>query len=167
MNFVHGSLNLIFVLSTGLIFIRGDKFIGKVLKSKLRNYKDHKLWMNYLEKRLQIISLNPMRKSQIVSIVHFYQINLEKDIFRRMYVLCAHEETTFLDVVQFDIFGSICASSKSGVEVDECMHLQGEKQKGICLRDLGKIKILFNHDLRIIFKYWFLWELRQGPLSYR
>ena len=82
-----------------------------------------------------------MRKDQIISIVHFYKINLKRDILRRITVLCANEKATFLDVVQFGIFGSICASSKSGVEVDECMHLQDKKQKAVCLGDSGKIKI--------------------------
>ena len=145
MNFVHSnlSLNLFFILSTKIILINGDKFIGSFLKSKVRNYTiytsngvDHKLWMKYLEKRLQIISLDPLRNRQIFSMTHFYKLNLKTDILR-MYVLCGKEETTFLDIVQHGIFGSICASYKSEKYVDPCMYVQDTKNRENCY-SLGK-----------------------------
>ena len=150
MNFIycHQSLYLIFIFSTGMVLIKGDKFIGNYLKSKVRNYTmstsngaDHKLWMKYLEKRLQIISLYPLRKRQIFSIMHFYNINLKRNILRRIYVLCANIETTSLNVVQHGIFGSICASSKSGKVVDQCMYVQDTEHRELCLSYRDNIKL--------------------------
>ena len=154
----HQPLYLLFILSTVTTLINGDKFIGHYLKSKLRNYTispsngtDHKLWMKYLEKRLQIISLDPLRKRQIFSIMHYNKINLKRNILRRINFLCTNGETTFPDLVQHGTFGSICASSENGKEVNQCMHLQDTIIRNYCLKYTGKYDIIVKIFISVTF----------------
>ena len=128
------SLFVRFLLFSTLNLVSGDKFIGNFLSGKLKNYirstannTNHKLWMNYLEKRLDIfcryVSMQPLRKQQIFSLLQFYKINLQRHMLNTMSVT---EDANFLDIIQKGIFGSIRASSNSGEVVavlDKCMKM--------------------------------------------
>ena len=95
---LHSLLYKTFILLTVLNLIKGDKFIGKYLYSKVKNHlvstshgTNHKLWMEYLEKRLETISMfasiQLFKKRQSFSVVQYYKRNVEKKIF---------EESTFI-----------------------------------------------------------------------
>ena len=99
---LHRLLYLTVIISTAVNLVIGDKFIGKYLRNKVRNYMlsvqndtNHKLWMKYLEKRLEILSMytnvHPFRKTQISSIVQLYKRNLQKEYFWKMYGSCTKE----------------------------------------------------------------------------
>ena len=139
---LHRLLYLTVIISTAVNLVIGDKFIGKYLRNKVRNYMlsaqndtNHKLWMKYLEKRLEILSMytnvHTFRKTQISSIVQFYKRNLQKEYFWKMYGSCTKENGE----VQSDIFGTICASSKDGENVpqpDTCAQIPWPKMKKHC-----------------------------------
>ena len=147
---LHKSLYLVFILSATLNLMLGDKFIGNFLRSKIKNYiesksnsANHKLWMNYLEKRLAIIcmyvSIQPFNKLQIFSMLEFQKRNLQRDIVSKMYVLYSPENVKFL--VQSSIVGSFGATSKNGEVVavaDECMTPKSEYFQKKCKRSRGK-----------------------------
>ena len=114
---------MLFLLVSTFNLIWGDKFIGR---STAKN-TNHKLWMNYLEKRLDIfcryVSIQTFRKQQIFSLLQFYTINLQRHMLNTMSIT---EDANFLDIVQKGIFGSIRASSKSGEAVavfDRCIKM--------------------------------------------
>ena len=86
----------IFILSN---LISGDKFIGNFLSSKVRNHlvstsngTNHKLWMKYLEKRLQkismYVSMQQLRKRQTFSVVQFYKSHLQRAFLKEVLTLC-------------------------------------------------------------------------------
>ena len=95
---LHSLLYKTFILLTVLNLIKGDKFIAKYLYSKVKNHlvstshgTNHKLWMEYLEKRLETISMfasiQLFKKRQIFSVVQYYKRNVERKFL---------EESTFI-----------------------------------------------------------------------
>ena len=107
----------------------------------LSNDADNKLWMKYLEKRLEIISLHActrsLEKQRIFSVVHFYEKNLQKEYFWNVYPSCTNK---FVQV-QTDIFGTICASPKKDENIpldDRCAEIPIPKMRDYCYRLRGK-----------------------------
>ena len=79
---LNSSLYNIFIFCTIINSIEGDKFIGEYLNNKVKshllptsNNTNHKMWMEYLEKRLEKISMyasvRQLRKRQIFLLYNF------------------------------------------------------------------------------------------------
>ena len=158
------SLFVLFIFSSTLNVMWGDKFIGNFLSNKIKNYMrstandtNHKKWMGYLERRLEIfcthVSLQPFTKGNIVSILQSITIDLKRDILEKIY-------GKFLDVIQNGIFGSISVSSNNGEEVavlDQCVKLYAirlktlslshEQIQTLCKHKIGKNICLFGKGL--------------------
>ena len=143
----------------------GDKFIGNYFRNKIRNYiestsnaTNHKLWIKYLEKRLEIIfmhvSIHPFGKRDIFSVLQFHRRNLQRDIARGMHVLCPDKVTRSQKTIENGILGSICASSKTGqvaAVIDLCMNISpfGPVRK-LCKLSRGKEKYDFENFSSLI-----------------
>ena len=119
---LHSLVHQIFILCTVLNLIMGDKFIGKYLNGKVKNYlvstsngTNHKLWIKYLEKRLEKISLCASRRQQergqIFSVVQFYQRNVSRELLKKVHSLCENQH----EKLQTGISESICASADNGI----------------------------------------------------
>ena len=153
------SLYKILILFTVLILIRGDKFIGKYLYSKVKNHlastsngTNHKLWMEYLEKKLEKISMfasiQQFKKRQIFSVVQYYKRNVQRKLLKKVQSLCTKQYTE----LQTDIVGSICGSAKDAIIVDPtdvtCGHVKDTFYLfGVCIVDL--VKRLFISECKI------------------
>ena len=132
------SLCLVLIYVATLNTMSGDKFIGNYFRGKIRKYiestsnaTNHKLWMKYLEKRLEIIFLYDSMhhlsdKRKTFSVLHFHRRILQRGFASKMHILCPDRATRFQKIIQNDIFGSICASSKDGevaAVIDLCMNI--------------------------------------------
>ena len=129
-----------------------DKFIGNVLKKEVSqhimstsNSINHKLWMKYLEKRLQILNFNvAMQDRQISYIFSLLQFDKGK-LINKVYDKCMDEHKPH-NMTQ--ILGKICSSSKQGHQVvrNPCsffpIHL-----KHLCLSLARKYTFDFFHYL--------------------
>ena len=137
------SLLIISVLSSTLNLMWGDKSIGNFLKRQIRKYisstsnnTNHKLWMDYLEKRLEIIcrhvNLQPFRGKQIFSILQFYKTILKNSMLSKM---CSSKDVSFHDIIQRGIFGSVSAIPKDVAAIDVCIKVQDEKARELSYKD--------------------------------
>ena len=146
---LHNLLYKTFILLTVLNLIKGDKFIGKYLYSKVKNHlvstshgTNHKLWMEYLEKRLETISMfasiQLFKKRQIFSVVQYYKRNVERKFLKKVHSLCTKQ----YEELQTDIVGSICGSTKNGISVtppDEILPGVGMRL-GACIYEVFRNK---------------------------
>ena len=138
---LQNSVLKIIILSTVLNLTFGDKLIGKYLKSKIRSYMsltsngiNNKLWMEHLEKRLEIIIMHTSIHQY--SLTQFYKRNLQREYFWKMYALCKEKYKK----LQTPIFGTICASSEHGAEIpppDACAWIDDAIGKHFCYHFRG------------------------------
>ena len=83
------------VYISGLLFycysMEGN-FLPSVLKSQLRNsnetYLYEKVWMKYIEKRLEMMNVHLGREKHINSFLDIYKRNSEKRLFKKLPVNC-------------------------------------------------------------------------------
>ena len=133
------------ILLSQLSLIRGDKYIGDVLKKRGRNYiiassnsTYHKLWMKYVEKSLEAMSQHVGKhvteKRGIFSIIEYHKRNVRNKLVNAVFNLYETKDTKDHDLVQTSIFGSICASSKHAkrVTVNMCDHITNIQEKRKC-----------------------------------
>ena len=143
------SLNLLCQICVFTNLIVGDKFIGKYFHNKVKNNlasngSNHKLWMEYLEKRLEKISMHAgmqtLRKRKIFSIVQ-----LQREFLKRVDTSCVNQYIK----LQIGIVGSICALSKHAVHdaPDKCSHLKEKHNRLTCKFLLaGERKYFVMHE---------------------
>ena len=152
---LHSLLYKTFILLTVLNLIKGDKFIGKYLYSKVKNHlvstshgTNHKLWMEYLEKRLETISMfasiQLFKKRQIFSVAQYYKRNVERKFLKKVHSLCTKQYTE----LQTDIFGSICGSTKNGISVTPPDETRSHV-KGFFYRIMCRQRILNKGEYKI------------------
>ena len=119
---LHIFLFTIFIFCTIINSIEADKFIGEYLKSQVKHYllsasnnTNHKMWMEYLEKRLDKMYTTERqpRKRQIFSVLQFYKGNIQSKLLKNANELCFNQH----EKLHTGIFGSICASEKNGVHL--------------------------------------------------
>ena len=108
--------NLHIYIFIGFYFSVGGNFIADVLKLKLQKNKesslsttDSKLWMNFIEKRLEAMKY-------MNSYLEFYRINFGQSLFKKLPANCEQMILKENEGVQVSIYGKICGSSESGIE---------------------------------------------------
>ena len=130
-------LFLSILLSTSLNLVFGHILIGEYLKSKVSRYKslnavNNKLWMEYLEKRLEIITMDVSMYQ--LTLVQFYKKNLLREQFLKMNALCMEKYRK----LQMYVFGTMCLSLKHTEDIpppDRCSHIINDaKYKALCYR---------------------------------
>ena len=134
------SLLIIHILSTTLNLILGDKSIGHFMRTQIRKYinstsnnTNHKLWMDYLEKKLEIICAEANGEKQISSILLFYKTILKNNMLSKLYAV---EDVSYQNVVQIGIFGSV--SPNDIVAIPVCATIQDEKARASCYYKNGR-----------------------------
>ena len=103
-------------------------FLPSALKSKLRisNETDlyEKVWMKYIEKRLETINLHLEKQKHIFSFLYIYNRNFGKKLFRKMPANCKQLGFQNSDGIQTGIYGKICGSSKGGKNKTMLIHVK-------------------------------------------
>ena len=139
------------------ISVEGN-LIPAIVKSKLqRNNEsgsyttDSKLWMNFLEKRLE--AMNHMN-----SYLEFYMNNFGQRLFKELPANCEKMISTQTGGVQVGIYGKICGSSKGGKEEESfarnyCSQLKlGQKWcYRIALRSMSVVSEANKNDFILAF----------------
>ena len=105
-------------------------FLPPVLKSKLKRNNEagqyEKMWMKYVEKRLETINLDLTKREFITSLLEIYEQKFRKKLFKNIATTC--EQLGFKNPggIQTSVHGKICGSSKIGKKqgtVDNCSKL--------------------------------------------
>ena len=112
----------IFVLFVFCFSVEGI-FLPSAFKSKLRNSNEtdlyEKVWMEYIEKRLETINLHLEKQKYIFSFLYIYNRNFRKKLFRKM--PANYKQFLNSDGIQIGVYGKICFSSRGGKE-EEHVH---------------------------------------------
>ena len=145
--FVNINVNVyIFVLFVFCFSVEGI-FLPSALKSKLRisNETDlyEKVWMKYIEKRLETINLNLEKQKHIFSFLYISIIEiLGKNFFRKMPANCKQLGFQNSDGIQTGIYGKICGSSKGGKKqdyVDSCEKIEFPDWRAYCYQQYALV----------------------------
>ena len=118
--FANFTMLISYIHCSILIGITVEGLLPAILKSKVRSginssYTDSKLWMKFLEKRLEMVN-NPLKKeNQVTSFLDFLKKYYAQNLFRGISTDCEKKSLESFPGLQVVIFGHICASSK-GVE---------------------------------------------------
>ena len=109
------------LLSILFCFITGENFLPTLLKVKLRssfqsrsNQSEGKLWMAYLEKRLETIMFNFERVELSSSLLGIYKNILRRKLFKDIFTNCNKSMLDKNDEIQVEIYGNICGSQVGG-----------------------------------------------------
>ena len=99
----------------------GDNFLPTVLMSKIRsssqlslNQTEDKLWMKYLEKRLETIIFSFTKFKLSSSLLGFYKNIFRRKLFQDIFTNCNKMMPEKVDEIQTDIYGNICGSHVGG-----------------------------------------------------
>ena len=102
-------------------FTFGENFLPTVLKSKIKNSFQFnsnktysKVWMKYLERKLEIMNLPLERRNMINSLLEFYNRNFRYNISNEMPSNCDKVNFKEFDGLQISIYGDICGLSAMG-----------------------------------------------------
>ena len=133
------TFSIAFRLATGI------NFLPAILRSKLRssiqftsNQTNNKLWMKFLEKRLEMLISFSKNMNHINYILGFYEKIFAQKLFQ---VILSDCRTLFPEGIyglQIGIYGTICSSSKTGKVQnipDICLFASDFK---ICTKHKGK-----------------------------
>ena len=90
----------------------GENFLPTVLKSKLKS--EGKLWMTYLEKRLEIMKFTFEKVELSSSLLGIYRKILRRKLFKDILSNCNKMIPEKVDELQVDIAGNICGSHVGG-----------------------------------------------------
>ena len=97
----------------------GDNFLPTVLMSKIRsssqlssNKTECKLWMKYLEKRLETINFKKVELSS--SLLGIYKNIFSKKLFQKFLTNCNKMMPEKVNEIQVDIYGIICGLHVGG-----------------------------------------------------
>ena len=105
-------LNLYIYLSIAFYFSVGENFLPLVLNTKLKSsvyHTSNKLWMKYLQKKMEALSLQLQKIYCRISFLEAYRRNYGQKIF---------EVTTScnkMSGIETMIYGNICGTSERGV----------------------------------------------------
>ena len=105
-------LNLYIYLYFAFYFSVGENFLPLVLNTKLKSSvypTSNKLWMKYLQKKLETLNLQLQKMYCCISFLEAYRRNYRQKIF---------EVTTSCNKIggiETMIYGNICGTSKRGV----------------------------------------------------
>ena len=109
----------IFVLFVFCFSVEGI-FLPSALESKLRNRNEtdlyEKVWMKYIEKRLETINMHLEKQKHIFSFLYIYNRNFGKKLFKKMPTNCKQLGFKNSDGIQIGVYGKICGSSRGGKE---------------------------------------------------
>ena len=121
-------------------------FLPSALKSKLRisNETDlyEKVWMKYIEKRLETINLHLEKQKHIFSFLYIYNRNFGKKPFKKMPANCKQLAFQNSDRIQTGINGKICGSSKGGKKqdyVDSCERIELPDWRAYCYQQYALV----------------------------
>ena len=127
------------------------KLFPSVLKSKLRNMNEtdfyEKIWMKYIENRLEILYIHLEKQKHIHSFLDIIKRNSEKQLFKKLPANCQQLGFNNPAGIQMSIYGKICGSSNSSqVEKVEqnipthlCSHYAKPERQALCYLHLQMI----------------------------
>ena len=103
---MNNILNFHILFLITLCFVAGENFLPTVLKSEIRsqhrlNQTEGKLWMAYLEKRLEIINFKKVELSS--SLLGIYKNILRRKLFQDIRTNCNRMTPKTVDEIQVDI----------------------------------------------------------------
>ena len=136
-----------------IVFAPGENFIPPILKSKFRNSLqfsinkiDNKLWMKYLEKKLEDINLSLGKKMRINCLLEYYERNIRHIFSEEFPTNCIQTNLNELDDLQVNIYGEICGLSSRGkiqklANDDSCLRLPSLEKQTYCSYLLGKYSL--------------------------
>ena len=105
------------------------------------NTVEYNLWLNYLDKRLQVMCMT-VKQKRVHSLLEFYTKILHAKLFKNIDSICSRNRNSKRNEgVQDDIFGRICGSSKHGKTVpdlDLCQYIKDSVSREICSFIKGK-----------------------------
>ena len=139
----------IFVLFVFCFSVEGI-FLPSALKSKLRNNNEtdlyNKVWMKYIEKRLETINMHLQKQKHFTSFLDINKRNFGKTLFKKIPANCKELGFKNADGIQTGIYGKICGSPNGAKErelenVDLCDKLDMPILRAVCYRvtkDRGK-----------------------------
>ena len=121
----------------------GGMFLPPILKSKLRTRNEtglyEKVWMKYVEKRLEVLNRGLENGEQITSFLDICKRNFRKRIFKNIPVNCEELGLKNPGGLQLSIFGKICrpSLSKGGTKqensfIDSCSQVKLPRWTAFC-----------------------------------
>ena len=106
-------------------FTVGGIFLPPILKSKLRTHNENnlyeKVWMKYIEKRLEVLNMGLENREHITSFLQFCKRNFKKGIFKKNSVNCEELGLKNPGGIQLSIYGKICSLSTGGKILDNSL----------------------------------------------
>ena len=107
--------------------------IEKIIMSSSSN-ADYKLWVKYLERRLQIMFTTK-------NLCEFHKRNFKVKLFKHMDTVINSKCSNKYEGIQLGIFGRICGSSRNGKQVlgqDTCQYIKHITNRMMCYWDRSK-----------------------------
>ena len=116
---MNSILNFHILISIIFCFTAAENFLPTVLKSKIRsqhrsNKSEGKLWMAYLEKRLEIMKFTFEKVELSSSLLGIYNNILRSKLFEDILTNCNKMMPEKVDELQVNIYGNICGSHVGG-----------------------------------------------------
>ena len=116
-------------------------FLPSTLKSKPRNSNEtdlyEKVWMKYIEKRLETINMHLEKQKQITSLLDIHKRNFWKKLFRKLPANC--EQLSFNNPagIPVGLYGKICGSSKremteENMSIHSCSKIKLLEMQAVC-----------------------------------
>ena len=109
------------IFTTSYCFTSGVNFLPPILMSKFKNSfqsslneTNNKLWMKYLEKRLEAINLPLGKKMRINCLIEYYERKFRHIFSEEIPTNCMQTNPNELDDLQVNIYGEICGLSDRG-----------------------------------------------------
>ena len=126
----------------------GGIFLPPVLKSKLRTDNEtgfyEKVWMKYVEKRLEVLNRGLENREHITSFLEICKRKFRKRIFKNIPVNCEELGLKNPGGMQLSIYGKICSLSEGGKKqensfIDSCSQVKLPGLRTFCYRYYQKI----------------------------
>ena len=141
------TLKIIILLSldfTGFYLVNSYSLLPKILTNNIEKVimssssnVDYKLWMKYLERRLQNMFITK-------DLRQFHKSNFNVKLFKQKDTISKSKCSNKCEGIQLDIFGRICGSSRKGKQVlgqDTCQYIRHITKRMSCYWDRGKCLI--------------------------
>ena len=106
----------------------GEIFLPPVLMSKLRANNEaglyEKVWMKYIEKRLEILNIGLEKGKLITSFLEICKRNFRRSLFKKIPRNCGQFDFKNTDGIQMSVYGKVCGSSKVGKQLENKEHVR-------------------------------------------